>query len=57
MSDGNVTPDRAAKTRIKLALLSPLVLVNIALIPYVWLRFPREVRGYIFRCFHPRSWS
>lgn len=45
------------RVRLKLALLSPLVLINIALIPYVWLRFPKERRAYVYRCFHPRSWS
>jgi hypothetical protein len=28
-----------------------LVLVNIALIPYVIVRFPGEARDYIYRCF------
>lgn len=27
-----------------------LVLINIALIPYVALRFPREIRGYAKQC-------
>lgn len=27
-----------------------LRLVNIALIPYVWVRFPREARAYTKRC-------
>jgi len=28
-----------------------LALVNVALIPYVWARFPREARGYAARSF------
>lgn len=28
-----------------------LVLVNIAAIPYVWVRFPREARAYTASCF------